>query len=276
MAQKPPDPADYHFTPTGRLAAGLLTRHWATFAIELVLIVIGILIALSIDGWAQEREDRRAERAYLGVLSRDLEQMIEGLQAYYDFESSVTESAKVVLKTLSEDSYEQRVDELNAHLSSMAARRTLRLVSAAYTDLTSTGSLRLINSRSLRDRLLRYFAEVSRIERVIEKNNTVFVDQQYFPFLQQMGISWLSAASLRLDPTLNDTESEVAGFLLSGIRLPADDVLRRPPEADSWDDIRRMVIMRMRISSIGETLARSLIAETRTLNAAIEQELAGR
>ena len=128
-----------------------MSRHWATILIELLLIVIGILIALSIDGWVQDREDRRTELTYLGVLSRDLDLMAEQLQVYIEFETSIAESGAAVLKLLSGEGYERQGEVLREHMSNMSSRRTLRLSSAAYTDLTSTGSLRLIRSRSLRD-----------------------------------------------------------------------------------------------------------------------------
>ena len=37
----------------GRLASALTSRHWSTLVIELLLIVVGIIVALSIDDWAQ-------------------------------------------------------------------------------------------------------------------------------------------------------------------------------------------------------------------------------
>ena len=131
----------------GRLASSLKGRHWSTFVVELVLIVVGIIVALSIDDWVQDREDQRSEKIYLALLSRDLDQMIESLQSYIDTETAMATASATTLKTLAVDGYEQKGEELRGYLSDMGTRRTLRLVSAAYTDLTSTGNLRLIRCR---------------------------------------------------------------------------------------------------------------------------------
>jgi hypothetical protein len=264
------------FTRTGRVADGLLHRHWVRFVAELMLIVIGILVALSIDGWAQDREDRRNELAYLGVLSRDLDQMVEQLEVYIEFATITAESGAGVLRILSGDRFEEYTGELGLYLSSMSARRTLRLVSAAYTDLTSTGNLRLIRSRSLRDQLLRYFAEVARIELIIEKNNTAFVDQLYFPFILKMGLNWVPGVGQQSGQELGRADADMLELLEPGFQLPSDEALRQPPTARSWEEMRQMTVMRMRIATIGKTLARSLIEQTEVLKEAIEREIAAR
>ena len=170
-------------SPAGRLAATLRSRHWTSFLLELILITLGILIALNIDAWMQDREDRKAEISYLGVLSRDLGQMSAALQVFLDFETQNANVGIAVLRILANDDEQSKADELRAMMWKMGSRKTLRLVSAAYTDLISTGNLQLIQSRTLRELLLQYFAEVARIELIVEKNNTIFIDQLYFPYL---------------------------------------------------------------------------------------------
>ncbi|MCH5374533.1 MAG: hypothetical protein JJ992_11190, partial [Planctomycetes bacterium] len=46
----------------GRLTKAVSARRWSAIGVELLLIVVGILVALSIDDWAQEREDQRTEQ----------------------------------------------------------------------------------------------------------------------------------------------------------------------------------------------------------------------
>ena len=167
----------------GRISGALTSRHWSLVAIELLLIVAGIMVALSLDDWVQDRENQRTERVYLGLLSRDLDQMAESLQRYIDTESHMAMASSTVIRKLSDDGYEIEAELLRGYLSDMGMRRTLQLVSATYTDLTSTGNLHLIRSQGLRDQLLRYFADVSRTQLVIEKNNTVFIDNMYWSFM---------------------------------------------------------------------------------------------
>ena len=118
------DVQDNPLSALGRLTQALTGRRWSAIGIELLLIVVGILVALSIDDWAQDRENQRTEQDYLQILSRDLQQMTEQLLSYIDFEVSMAKSGATVLKTLSGDGYEQQGEAVRGHLSSMGSRRT--------------------------------------------------------------------------------------------------------------------------------------------------------
>jgi len=257
----------------GRLAYALTRRHWSTIVIELLLIVVGIMVALSIDDWAQEREERKTEQIYLRLLSRDLDQMVEELQAYVDFETSMAAASATVLKTLSGNGYEREGETLRGYLSDMGTRRTLRLVSAAYTDLTSTGNLQLIRARSLRDQLLRYFAEVSRTELVVEKNNTVFIDNIYWSFTMNAGITWAPTHWQDMGAKLNKAEGYYREILGPDIAYPTDAILAQPADAEIWNQIRRMCFLRLRVSATGLSSATTLIDKTEQLKSAIYEEL---
>ena len=60
-------------SPPQRVTTALLDRRWVSLLAELVLIVTGILIALAIDGWVQDRKDRESETAYLELLRDEIE-----------------------------------------------------------------------------------------------------------------------------------------------------------------------------------------------------------
>lgn len=257
----------------GRLANALTSRHWSTFVIELALIVVGIIVALSIDDWVQDREDQRSEKIYLASLIRDLDQMVESLQAYVDTETAMASASATTLEILTVDGYEQKGEELREYLSDMGTRRTLRLVSAAYADLTSTGNFQLIRSRDLREQLLRYFADVSRTELVVEKNNTVFIDNMFWSFTMEAGITWAPTRWRDLGAALSKAEDFYREFLGPGIAYPTDAIFAQPADAEIWNEIRRMCFLRLRVSAVGLSLATTLIDKTEQLKLAIDEEL---
>jgi len=51
--------------PIGRLSRDLRDMRWGQVAVELLLLVLGILIALAIDDRMQDRRDAQTERQYL-------------------------------------------------------------------------------------------------------------------------------------------------------------------------------------------------------------------
>ena len=62
----------------------------------------------------------------------------------------------------------------------------------------------------------------------------------------------------------------------SGYSLPEDRVLSEPAKADSWNDIRRNVLFRMRIAATGQALVESTVDQTNDIAKAIAAELGGR
>jgi hypothetical protein len=70
------------------------------------------------------------------------------------------------------------------------------------------------------------------------------------------------------------TANRLAREILGNVAEPVDEILTRPPEARSWDDIRRQVLFRLRIAAVGATLGGTAIERTRELRTEIETELA--
>jgi hypothetical protein len=72
--------------PVRRISESLREMRWAQLVLELALLILGILIALAVDGWMDDRRDARLERQYLERLARDLDQNIGILREFVDFE----------------------------------------------------------------------------------------------------------------------------------------------------------------------------------------------
>ncbi|MCA8975261.1 MAG: hypothetical protein KDC98_11095 [Planctomycetes bacterium] len=65
-------------------------RSYCLYALgEVLLVVIGILIALQINNWNNDRVDRRSEAKYLENLERDLREQLRITTAQIDYEESV-------------------------------------------------------------------------------------------------------------------------------------------------------------------------------------------
>ncbi len=55
-----------------------------------------------------------------------------------------------------------------------------------------------------------------------------------------------------------------------------DTVLSRPPEAESWSDIRRNVIYRMRVAAVGQAKAEDITAFMQEITGELAAELGRR
>ena len=86
--------------PARRFSEALRELRWAQVVLELALLIAGILIALAVDGWIDDRRDERAERRYLELLQRDLDSNLEVLAETLEFEERQAAGAAMVYRAL--------------------------------------------------------------------------------------------------------------------------------------------------------------------------------
>ena len=258
--------------PTNRMAGSLLDRRWVHFAVELVLVVVGILAALTIDGWSADREDRESEQAYLELLARDLGQIESQLQQQVEFETSMANTAVAAYELIHNDDPARHSSQIGKMLVAVSVRRTLFLDSAAYTDLISTGNLGLIRDRDLRDRITRYFSDSERRELIVEKNNRVFVDDMFLVFLFDHGVSY----HLWQDSPVGATMSfeSISNVFSPAMREPIDRVLSLPKDAPEWARVKQLLSWRTMVAVIDRDQAVSILASTVELRKDLETHLA--
>jgi len=146
--------------PLPRPDPGWVSRlRW--FLAEFLVVVSGIMVALALSGWVQERRDQQREIAYLQQLSADLlssEQQLS--EAVEHMRERARASARVLHRFWRED---PAVDE--AFLKDLwlpQGTRRFRPVMGTAEALSSTGNLSLIGSDTLRAELLTYVESMKR------------------------------------------------------------------------------------------------------------------
>jgi len=174
--------------PVGRIAAALRGERWWQLVLELALLVAGILIALAVDGWMDDRRDARAERQYLELMVNELDRDLEMLAEYFDFEERQVEDGILAYRALREGVAPEGRDAVATALTRLIGRRTLRFNRSTYTEILSTGNLRLIRNARLRDGIIGLYESNERITAIRDRNNEVFVDQMYMQYLLDSGL----------------------------------------------------------------------------------------
>ena len=145
-----------------RLLTSAKNANSGTLLLELSVLVFGILVALGIDEWRQELDDREAEREYLLAIRADLEYDLRSFdeRIFPEIEMRLAISEKLrnfnprnVPETL--EAQREFVNEIN-----MAGfMNTYRPRRSTMDDMLSTGNLRLISNRQLRLDLLNFYNE---------------------------------------------------------------------------------------------------------------------
>lgn len=138
------------------LAQGRITRYFTYAVGEIVLVVVGILIALQVNNWNAERKSRIQERALLremhGNLSKDLDDCRYNLR----FNEQLRRSNLAVLRQLTE-----RIpfsDTLRLHYANIWGSTILTTNTSAYDNLKSIG-FDLISNDSLRRSITQLYSE---------------------------------------------------------------------------------------------------------------------
>ncbi len=137
------------------------TSKYIKYAIgEIFLVVIGILIALSINNWNQERKDRILEKEYLTRLKKDIEFDINWTNTYIlgRYKRKVESLEKG--KTYYQGNYAIK-DTLqflkDIGYGGVFGNASWNLSKNTYNELISTGNLRKIESDKLRTEIVNYF-----------------------------------------------------------------------------------------------------------------------
>lgn len=138
------------------------------FGRDVVVIILGVLIALGFDSWVAERGDRSMEAQYFLRLARDLRRDSVSVAEYRTSAVRGEQAAQRLLAML-----EQRTptapDTLISRLFGDATRDAYLVPNApTVEELKSTGNLRVIQKASVRDAVLTYYARVPYFQRVLE------------------------------------------------------------------------------------------------------------
>lgn len=262
-------------TLISRLTESLVGRRWGFFVAELVLVVAGILIALAIDGWVSDIRDRQTEEGYLQLLSSDIDEVRQQALLQIDFEKMQIDIGVEALTMLDTPDPAVHRIELGILLGALSTRRTLNLSSATFDEIVSSGHLQLIRNRELRHKLVSFFAQMELRERIAEKNNQDLIDDVYIPFLMRAGVT-VRIDSQATVAALNRATEILNARLKSKDLYPKDHVLSLPADSDSWNDIKRNLLFRIRIAAVGQSGAELILAATDEMATAIANELNGR
>jgi hypothetical protein len=133
-----------------------LIRRWRRAIRDVVLIVVGVLIALAANAWWQARADRERERVYIRQLLADARESERALRPAFQLDSTTAHGMQRLLSALDRVPVPPR-DSLRAWMQRppvvySAPRPRLGTVNA----LIQTGEIRLFRDERLRSAVIDY------------------------------------------------------------------------------------------------------------------------
>ena len=120
---------------------------------EIILVVIGILIALQINNANEVRKERNKEIHYLKNIKTDLQLNIENIDRFIETRNNQIQSASTVLEYY-EGKPLQDLDDLSNNLLNVYIWKKFYQINNTFQELTNSGNLALISNDSIKNSLL--------------------------------------------------------------------------------------------------------------------------
>ncbi len=182
---------------------------------ELVIVILGVMIALAADSWRQDLQEAQIESEYLDRLSEDVSEGLKVLSYERKRFAAATVAARTIIKGMESQA---RSDDENLLVANLIAAafigfdREEMASDVTYSELVESGRLNLIKDHSLREGVIAY----------------------------NRGSQRLASGLLSL-PAINDTVASLTGYmpvdlstfgveLTAGDRTRLLDAMRNDPE----------------------------------------------
>jgi hypothetical protein len=151
---------------------------------EIILVVIGILIALQINTWNNSNIDRQKEKEYLISLLKDVELQTTLVNGQINHENKMRLNCEKALINLNSTAINQ--DSLNYYLAGIT-RKTFVINNPTFQELKSSGNILLIRNNKLRNEILSFYQYLEYSDLVIKTSNDKTISE-FREFLLQNSV----------------------------------------------------------------------------------------
>ncbi len=142
------------------------TGKYLKYAIgEIVLVVIGILIALSINNWNESRKYNQLKETYLQRLVNDIEQDTITINYIIDEIEIAQDIINGLIKSIGSNMNETELDSLFTNYFTRGwIIQEFIPTNNTYIDLSQTGNMNIIKNSALIDEIIEYYGYVKAID----------------------------------------------------------------------------------------------------------------
>lgn len=139
---------------------------------EIILVVIGILIALQINNWNENRKEQVILNASLNSLRLNLKEDIENLDKQIDYNEDVQKAIDFSFRIVSLPEYENvALSDYANEMMHIATEKTFLPSKTAYKSMESNSYFQWIDNRELTESIYRYYVTLDRFSRLTNENN---------------------------------------------------------------------------------------------------------
>lgn len=253
------------------LQTDALQRYFLYAIGEIVLVVIGILIAMEINNWAQDRSERKQEQVILHNLLSDLEEEERLVRELISIERHYFEQAMAIFDHFGKHGRFTQLDTLATKLNSLYMRRTFNPVNTAFREMTSSGSFKLIQNDSLKRAILKYYHYQERIALIVSNNNARHVDENFVSsILDKTLIGKIDRLGLPVGPADKLRNEKLDAAKTADLQAESEKQLANPRNALILFNVLKV---RANVASVHISQYQRLEKETRQLAGLLKKTL---
>ena len=149
---------------------------------EIALVVLGILIALQINNWNDDRKDKKSERAYLTNIKNDLLRDVTSLENHIKNRKEKANAARNILKLMDNNNSIDLI-QLNEDFNMMVLIGYFKPNNVTIEELINSGNVNIISNDSIKNQLLNLeFNYKSNLESIEHENFDYeeYISKPYF------------------------------------------------------------------------------------------------
>lgn len=191
-------------------------QNYLLYAIgEVILVVIGILLALQFNNWNIDKENKKKEEWYLINIVEDIEYQKADLKDIKDTYNSNVSIAKSILIDFKNYNSFIKIDGLNEKLNKLMNSDNFPNINNTYQELVSSGQQNIISDKNLSIEIIDYylFCDDNYIDMKNDNNNIFYKEiHPVFYSLSQIELEGLELKNDELNLLFNN---EVANSFIN-------------------------------------------------------------
>lgn len=190
---------------------------------EIILVVIGILIALQINNWNNDRSERQLENQYLTEITSNLNSDLVNIERVLSFNKKKDSAIEMTFQLMSKPVTSQSSISLLPLLPILTEYEVFLSNRVAFDNMTSASSIGLISNDTLRQRLSTYYKNTLNLgdftQEQIKQQTRRFVDESLIMVADERMAKTLTGYNIKLEQTNNFYTSPVNFKNLFNMRM---------------------------------------------------------
>lgn len=194
-------------------------RNYVIYAIgEILLVVIGILLALQFSNWNEKRQEVQKEIWYLDNLANDMFNQKDGLQELQEYFTETLKISEDLLRDYKEQKDYTKIDSLSHKLNMLMITYIYPKVDNTYRELISSGRVSLIENDDLLNDIIDFYLAINEIEILFQVNEKQVFYGEVYPVLNKYAeIDLLDYSS---NEDFNTDDKAVQDYIITQLKLP--------------------------------------------------------